>query len=66
MDRKVAPRRHQRVPSDGLFDIRRCHRGAGLFQKVLALGVCVWIAVCFMAGINDIVAEQGCIFCHGS
>ena len=62
----MAPRRHQRVRAGGLFDIRRCHRGAGLFQNVLALGVWVWIAVCFMGGINDIVATQGCIFCHGS
>ena len=62
----MAPRRHQRVRAGGLFHIRRGHRGGGLFQKVLALGVCVWVAVCFIGGINDIVATQGCISCHGS
>ena len=66
MDRGVVPRRHQRVRAGGLFHTRRCHRRGGLFQNVLALGVCDWITVCFMGGINDIVAAQGWIFCHCS
>ena len=62
--RRVALCRHQRSCAGGLFHTCCCHRCTRLFQNVLALGVCVWVSLCLMGGINDIVAAQGWFFCH--